>query len=128
MREEQLKISEDPPACNGAMRDGPQAMFTIYLPGAAWEVPGIRRAINELVVLTGSTGYTQIPPSTGGWYSAGAWSLCQVHPLQIVAPDTKETQDHFSDFTRSLARTLNQRWIYALRMPVRVADRRGEWG
>jgi hypothetical protein len=106
------------------MHDGAHAMFTIFLPNAAWEVAGIRRAIEELVEVTGSTGYRLIPPSTGGWYSAEAWSLCPVHPLQIVAPDTEETFDRFVSFTRRLARLLGQSWIYALRMPVRVADHR----
>lgn len=121
------KSGEEPPACRCSTRKRAHAMFTIFLPDFAWQVPGIRAAIDALVEATGSTGYTMVPPSTGGWYSGDQWSLCQVHPVQIVAPDTRESQDRFTDFARSLAEKLNQRWIYALRMPVRVADRRGEW-
>jgi hypothetical protein len=103
-------------------------MLTVFLPRSAWEIPGIRRSIEELVESIGATGYTLVPPSTGGWYSDRVWSLCQVHPLQIVAPDNRETFERFNKFTRGLARATHQRWIYALLMPVRVADRHGNWG
>jgi hypothetical protein len=98
------------------------AMFNIFLPEV--DDPNLGDAlqwkINELVVETGATGYTLLPPSDGLWVHGDSVVEDRVHPMQIVAEDTAHTREQIEQFAVTAAALLGQQWLYVFRVPVVV--------
>jgi hypothetical protein len=98
------------------------AMFNIFLPEIDDPdlLGSLQLKIDALVVGTGASGYTLLPPSTGFWVHSGCMVEDRVFPMQIVAEDNDHTCRQIEQFATDVAALLGEHWLFVYRVPVTV--------